>query len=185
MWVDSSSLGSGMHSYSPARAGFELARIPILLMSKNRVRKPQQKRTVRFQNLIGRSRIGPRVVESSRVPKGLSAAGFCHQDEFAASLNACPLRAQTGRQMRLGAAPCGFLAGILRLFGVLMNVANVDVAGSSPVSCSRFRERPRPERSGAFMLLRSSESGGDFWVRLGLPNSAKDRSTSSSQSARA
>jgi hypothetical protein len=57
-------------------------------------------------------------------------------------LAACPLGAQAGTQMRLGAAPCGFLAGIVRLFGVFANVANVDVAGSNPVSCSRFSVTP-------------------------------------------
>ena len=103
---------------------------------------------VHSQNSIGWSRMAPRGVIAIQRPQwGLCGRCLCRRDQCEARSTACPLRAQTGTQLRLGAAPCGFLAGIPRLFGVFGNVANVDVAGSNPVSCSRFR-RPGHDLRG-------------------------------------
>jgi len=103
---------------------------------------------VRSQNSIGWSRMAPRGVIAIQRPQwGLCGRCLCRRDQCEARSTACPLRAQTGTQLRLGAAPCGFLAGILRFFGIFGNVANVDVAGSNPVSCSRFR-RPGHDLRG-------------------------------------
>jgi hypothetical protein len=72
-------------------------------------------------------------------PRGAASAVARDFGQRAARALACPTRAQLGTQLRLGAAPCGFLAGFLSVFGLSMHVANVGVAGSSPVSCSSFR----------------------------------------------
>jgi hypothetical protein len=100
-------------------------------------------------------------------PRGAASAARRDCDPCAARAAACPPRAQMGTQLRLGAAPCGFLAGFLSVFGLSTHVANVGVAGSSPVSCSRIPKRPRPVRSGAFSCSRSDSKAGGPWRRAG------------------
>ena len=51
------------------------------------------------------------------------------------------------------AAPCGGFAGKLSEIKGSEHVANVGVAGSSPVSCSRVSMRPRPVAPGAFSSM--------------------------------
>jgi hypothetical protein len=80
-------------------------------------------------------------------PRGAASAAGRDCDPCAARAVACPPRAQLGTQLRLGAAPCGSLAGFLSVSGLSMHVANVGVAGSSPVSCSSFR-RPGHDLGG-------------------------------------
>jgi hypothetical protein len=93
---------------------------------------------VRSQNLIRRFQHGAFAGSPIPEPRGAVSAAGRACDPGAARAVACPPRAQMGTQLRLGAAPCGLLTGFLSVFGLSMHVANVGVAGSSPVSCSSF-----------------------------------------------